>query len=167
MGYDIKEIKEVFKVSSEKQTLEQQNEIKNFISELENFKLTDDSVLKDGEKSTIYYIAGYIAKGLAKEKCTDCNELFTPGKVPISIDFDDYGTDDPSVTAKTEFINSVSRGGLQKPSDYVYITCIYASLLNRFILSNEELKNSLLVTKNPRDTFIKFHEHHQNKRTHI
>lgn len=48
----------------------------------------------------------------------------------------------------------MSRGGLRKPSDCIYVCCVHASSLNRYIFKNEDLKNSLLGTTNPRDTFI-------------
>ena len=111
--------------------------------------------LQDSEKTVIYYIAGYIAKRLAKEKCTDCNEMFSPGKVQLSISVESDETD-PSAAhdAKLEFVEQISRGGLTKPSDFIYISCVHASALNRFIFKNENLRKSLLATKNPRNTFI-------------
>ena len=122
MGYNIREIKDAFSETKKDCALQQQEVIKSFLAELESFELTDDNVLKDGEKSILFYIAGYIAKCLAKEKCSDCNELFTPGKVSIQIFFDDNDIQDTSpVKAKEEFINAVSRGGLRKPSDVLYI----------------------------------------------
>ena len=156
MGYDIQQIKKVFQLSNNERSLQQKEEIKCFLTELENFKVTDDSALKDGEKSIMYYIAGYIAKCLAKEKCQSCNDLFTPGNVPVSVSFEheEDSSDDPAVGAKTEFLNTVSRGGLRKPSDCIYISCVHASSFNRYIFASEELKKSLLSTKNPRETFI-------------
>ncbi len=156
MGYDMSQIKEIFQPSNKDRDDQQKEEIKCFVNELDGFKLTNDHVLKDNEKSILYYIAGYIAKCLAKEKCEDCNELFTPGNVPIKVVFDSSveGEDDSSVKAKEDFINSVSRGGLRKPSDSMYVSCVHASSLNRYIFKNEDIKKSLLATKNPRDTFI-------------
>ena len=55
----------------------------------------DDNVFQDNEKSILYYIAGYIGKCLAHEKCDDFNELFTPGKVPLQVSFESNG-DQPS-----------------------------------------------------------------------
>ena len=160
MGYNIREIKDVFSESENCRSLRQQEEIKSFLGELESFELTDDSVLKDGEKSILFYIAGYISKCLAKENCSDCNELFTPGKVSIQISFDDSDNqDDPPLEAKEEFVNAVSRGGLRRPSDIMYVSCVHASSLNRYIFKNEEIKKALLSTENPRSTFIESFVH--------
>ena len=76
--------------------------------------------------------------------------------MPLTIeelpDIDDM--DDSIIEAKDEFIASVSRGGLSKPSDYIYIASVHASSLYRFIFDNENLRNTLLGTQNPRKTFI-------------
>ena len=107
------------------------------------YKALDDSALKDGEKAILYYIAGYIVKCLARDNCEDCNELFTLGKVPLKITFENSSElsddpDDPSLVAKEEFTKEVSRGGLRKHSDCMYISCVHASSLNRYIFKNED-----------------------------
>ena len=121
MEYDMKEITAIFRNSKDSGDQHQQEEITFFSNELEDFKLSDDSILQDSEKTVIYYIAGYIAKRLAKEKCTDCNEMFSPGKVQLSISVESDETD-PSAAhdAKLEFVEQISRGGLAKPSDFIY-----------------------------------------------
>ena len=81
----MKEITAIFRNSKDSGDQHQQEEITFFSNELEDFKLSDDSILQDSEKTVIYYIAGYIAKHLAKEKCTDCNEMFSHVKVQLSI----------------------------------------------------------------------------------
>ena len=136
--------------------LQQQEEIKCFINELEEFKLSGENVLNDDEAAIIYYIAGYIEKSLAKEGCGECNELLSPGKVPLNISCENLGQDENETTmkAKEEFITAISRGGLTKPSDYIYISCVHASALNTFIFSRDDLKKYFFATKNPRDTFI-------------
>ena len=56
--------------------------------------------------------------------------------------------------AKEEFVNAISRGGLTKPSDYLYIAAVHASALTKFIFGSEDLKKTFLATENPRDTFV-------------
>ena len=73
----MKEITAIFRSNKDSGDQHQQEEITFFSNELEDFKLSDDSILQDSEKTVIYYIAGYIAKGLAKEKRTDSNEMFS------------------------------------------------------------------------------------------
>ena len=123
MGYNMNEIKSIFLESNTKNSVLQQEEIKSFINELELFKLSDDSVLIDDQKSIIYYIAGYIARSLAKENCSACNDLLSPGKVSINIPFENVELDgnESSIKAKEEFVTAITRKGLTKPSDYIYI----------------------------------------------
>ena len=76
-------------------------------------------------KAILYYIAGYISKSLSKQACIQCNELLSPGKVPvhvpINVPFDDIdqNVDKSSIQAKEEFITAISRGGLSMPADYI------------------------------------------------
>ena len=79
--------------------------------------------------------------------------MFSLGQLSISVESDET---DPSAAhdAKLEFVEQISRGSLAKPSDFIYISCVHASALNRFIFKNENLRKSLLATKNPRKTFI-------------
>ena len=105
----MKEITAIFRNSKDSGDQHQQEEITFFSNELQDFKLSDDSILQDTEK-TVIYIAGYIAKCLAKEKCTDCNEMFSPGKVQLSISVESDETD-PSAAhdAKLEFVEQISQ----------------------------------------------------------
>ena len=66
----------------------------------------------------------------------------------------DENVDKYSIQAKEEFITAISRGGLTKPSDYIYICSVHSSALRSFIFSQEDLKKSLFTTENPRDTFV-------------
>ena len=151
----MKEITAIFRNSKDSEDQHQQEEFTFFSNELEDYKLSDDSILQDSEKTVIYYIARYIAERLAKEKCTDCNEMFSPGQVQLSISVESDETDlSATHDTKLEFVEQISRGSLAKPSDFIYISCVHASALNRFIVKNENLRKSLLATKNPRKTFI-------------
>ena len=101
-------------------------------------------------------IAGYISQSLSKQACIQCNELLSPGKVPVNVPFDDIdqNVDRSSIQAKEEFITAISRGGLTKPSDYIYVCSVHSSALCSFIFSQEDLKKSLFSTENPRDAFV-------------
>ena len=146
------EIKTIFDESNTTSALQQQEEIKCFINELEVFKLRDDSVLCDDKKAILYYIAGYISKSLSKQACIQCNELLSPGKVPINVSFDDI---DQNVD-KSSMQAAISRGGFTKPSDYIYVCSIHSSALRSFIFSLEDLKKSLFSKENSRDTVHSF-----------
>ena len=91
--------------------------------------------------------------------CIQCNKLLSPGKVPvhvpINVPFDDVdqNVDKSSIQTKEEFITAISRGGLAKPSDYIYVCSVHSSALCSFIFSEETLKKSL-STEMQRDTFV-------------
>ena len=92
--------------------------------------------------------------------CIQCNNLLSPGKVPvhvpINVPFDDIdqNVDKSSIQAKEEFITAISREGLTKPSDYIYVCSLHSSALCSFIFSQEDLKKSLFSTEKPRDTSV-------------
>ena len=155
MGYDMQEIKEIFSDAKKAKTVQQEEEIKLFISELDGFRFTDDSSLSDSDKSIVYYVAGYIAKSAVSE-CDNCNEFVSPGKVPMSVTFDSEENDSEEsiILAKEAFVSAVSRGGLLRPSDAMYLAAVNATLLYRYISKDNELMKSLLETINPRDTFV-------------
>ena len=56
--------------------------------------------------------------------------------------------------AKEAFVAAISRGGLTKPSDYMYITSVHAAALFAYIFKDTDIRNALLATSNPRNTFI-------------
>ena len=66
----------------------------------------------------------------------------------------DQNVDKSSIQAKEEFISAISRGGLTKPSDYIYVCSVHSSALCSFIFSQEDLKKSLFSTEKPKDTFV-------------
>ena len=61
--------------------------------------------------------------------------------------------------AKEEFVALVSRGGLLKSSDLVYVTCTRAWLLYQKIKANEESFNFLISSSNPRTILTVFFIH--------
>ena len=79
----------------------------------------------------MYYIAGYIAKCLAKEKCQSCNDLFPPGNVSVLVSFEheEDPSDDPAVGAKTEFFKHCQQMWTTKTFRlhlYLLCSCIIA-----------------------------------------
>ena len=130
MGYNMAEIKQIFVGVGAKKSAQQKEEIKIFFSELSGFRFTDDSALTDEDKSIVYYIAGYIAKSVIGE-WEDCNKLISPGKVPLAVSFETESSNDKEnsiLEAKEEFVAIVSQGGLLKPSNYLYIAALNATV---------------------------------------
>lgn len=52
------------------------------------------------------------------------------------------------------FSTLVSRGGLTRPSDYLYVTSVHASVFYEHIMNDISLKDLLFSTENPRYTFV-------------
>ena len=121
---------------------------------MESFKFVDSTTLNNSVEAILYYIAGYIAKSLSKEKCDDCNTLISPSKVDMPLIVEELSDDigERFIEAKEEFVASVSRGGLSRPSDYT--ASVHASCLYNFIFNDENLQKTLLCTHNPRKTFV-------------
>ena len=61
---------------------------------------------------------------------------------------------DDSIVAGKAFLDAVSRGGLTKPSQWLYITCMHAADLWKHIRSHEDLKSTLFTSVNSRALFI-------------
>ena len=71
--------------------------------------------------------------------------------VSIESSSEDEGT---ILEAKEAFTAAISRGGLTKPSNYLYVAAVNATALYSHISKDTELWKSLLATENPRETFI-------------
>ena len=112
-------------------------------------------------QSITYYVAGAIARSLLKNiKCECCPEFLSAGQMETKdITFEDCLTEE-EITAKEEFIARVSRGGLLKPSDAVYVACLHAYATYDAVKSNEDAFNYLVSASNPRSVFTKYFMDH-------
>ena len=109
------------------------------------------------DQAIVYSLAGYIARSIIKCKpiCEGCESLLSPGKVSMTPDFDDKA--DPTkeeFEAKEEFLKSISRGGLLRPSDVLYITCCHGWKLLMELTQKESNRILLMSSYNPRTTFV-------------
>ena len=57
MGYDMKEITQIYHEANLQKLDAQKQEIKIFVGELDDFRLSDESSLSDADKSLLYDIA--------------------------------------------------------------------------------------------------------------
>ena len=154
MGYDMKEITQIYDEANVQKSDAQKEEIKIFIEDLADFRLSDDTTVNDADKSLLYYIAGYISKSCLGD-CESCNELISPGKEPLLVAIESVDDAAESLLhAKEAFVREINRGGLTKPSDYMYITSVHAAALYTYIFRDEDIRKALLGTENPRTTFV-------------
>lgn len=79
------------KIKKESCDFQQQDKINQFVTKLEENKLSGNTGLKDREKLILYDVAGCTTKCIGKMHCKDSNQLFTPGKVPIQVSFENSG----------------------------------------------------------------------------
>ena len=136
----------------ENEVLKDENDTTNLMHEITDISFEEDTSISDSEQAIVYYVAGYIARSLRKPiKCNACCFLLSPGE-SIQISFEDGSISKKEIEAKEEFLALMSRGGLLKPSDILYITCVHASQLFDVLQ-----KNGLLTSlNNPRNVFLRF-----------
>ena len=121
--------------------------ILNLVDNKLTFEMTED---QDG--AIIYYVAGYIAKGLLQqEKCKSCCQMISGGKEAPPVTF----SRDATLSAKSAFLEKVNRGGLVRPSDIVFVYCLHAAKLYDIIFLDQTIKDTFLSRSNPRETFSK------------
>ena len=58
------------------------------------------------------------------------------------------------MSKKAVFLDSINRGGLVKPSDLGFISCLLAWRYFKIITSNQRVRSYLLSLKSPREAFI-------------
>ena len=78
-----------------------------------------------------------------------CEELLSSGKMDTATIYFD------KIEVKQEFTTYVSRDGLMKPSDVVYITCTLANVAYKSITNCDEAYQFLVNSSNPWNVFIK------------
>ena len=102
------------------------------------------------DNNIIFYIAGFIARSLKKIiKCEECSnicgtneEISMPTVVDIPEDCD-------------SFLNSINRGGLIKPSDLTFLSCIASWSVYKLIMDNNDSKSYFLLCKSQLAVFVK------------
>ena len=149
-GFNMKEIKDIFTSTSTDILELVKTDVINISALMDDFTFIQP--VEDTEIT--YYVAGYLARGLAKNsKCESCNEIITDRMLPLSVDIDvtEFSVD---VFDGKSFIDAISRGGLTKPSDITYITCLHTSLLWRQIRGDENIWKLFLNSRNSRALFV-------------
>jgi hypothetical protein len=143
-GFNMTEIKEIFAGAEEKISEEIEKEVEIILEMISEFNFIED-ISADG-RSTIYNYAGYASRGLLHRKqikCLDCVEM-------IAQDSKSFDQDSPD----EEYCALISRGGLCKPSDIVFTTCLHAYTLWRFIRNDSEIYDSFMGSHNQRHAFV-------------
>ena len=96
----------------------------------------------------VYYVAGFISKSVKKTvKCTACgNMLGDNSEMKMRIE----GLIPENCQS---FVDEINRGGLIKPSDIVFITCVISWDVYSQIMENIEAKSTFMSSKMHRRVF--------------
>jgi hypothetical protein len=106
---------------------------------------------EDRDDAIVYFVAGYIARGLVKkQKCQLCIELICESTAIPPVRFCD---DANGTVERSAFLDQINRGGLVKPSDLLFIFCLQAHELQKILFGDEELKNTFIASECPRAVF--------------
>ena len=149
-GFNMSEVKEIFSSTTTGETIKSEADFltDNLNIQMENIQFHKE--IQQEDQSIIYYVAGAIVRiVLKKTKCEKCREFLCAGNMPLNSEH----IQDNEV--RKEFTAQMSRGGLLKPSDIVYITCIHAYFYFRSIKNNSEVHDFLLNSSEPRSVFSK------------
>lgn len=101
----------------------------------------------------IFYVSGAISRSIvAATKCDSCREaLICPTQLP-ALEIDDHLNLDVS---SSEFLDSINRGGLVKPTDFVYQLSTHCWRVFEEIRNTADLKTKFLQHKGQRTLFCK------------
>ncbi len=148
-GYNMAEIAKIFSEVDYDETAKQQS--LEFSDLLSHFRFSRNH----NDVSITYYVAGYISRGITKKtKCKDCRSLFSDGGSPLTVQWNDVGATEEELEEGKSFLSAINRGGLIKPSDILYITCLHAAELYRFIKDDYLLRKKLIGSRNSRSLFV-------------
>ena len=104
----------------------------------------------DMDRDIVYYVAGFVARSIKKGvKCVSCgNILGSDSGIEMKID-------GISPLECQSFLDMINRGGLIKPSDIVYSSCVVAWDVYSRIMESYEAKSYFLSCKMQRNVFLK------------
>ena len=137
------EIKDIFAGAEDQISKDEDSEIKMFLENLVDLKFEKE--LNDDDRSTVFNYAGYAMRNLLRAKqmkCEDCVEMISPNVKT----FDKESADE-------EYSAMINRGGLRKPSDIVFVTCLHAFAMWCYIRDDNKIFVSFMNSRNQRTTF--------------
>ena len=110
--------------------------------------------IDSGDANATFYIAGYLSRKISKKlQCVGCKNMCMQGGT-IEINFDESEIlNEKEKMAKEQFLELMDRGGLIKPSDIVYMSCLNIRACFEKIMEHGESRKFLLECDNPRMVF--------------
>ena len=103
----------------------------------------------DNDLSTIYYVSGAVSRSVVRStRCSHCKDEL--------VSSDELDDSDAVPSAAVEFLDSVNRGGLSKPTEYAFSVSIVCWRIFEEIRSSSSLSSQLLnSTSRQRSLFVK------------
>jgi hypothetical protein len=116
----------------------------------------------DSDKSIIFYVGGYIVRStVACTKCDHCREAL------IGASSTSLPTINETDVNAAEFLDQINRGGLVRPSDFVYSLVVHCWRVFDEIWRNAELKAKFLKASGQRNVFEKIMDRATDNETFI
>ena len=103
----------------------------------------------DNDLSTIYYVSGAVSRSVVRStRCSHCKDEL--------VSSDELDDSDAVPSAAVEFLDSVNRGGLSKPTEYAFSVSVVCWRIFEEIRSSSSLSSQLLnSTSRQRSLFVK------------
>ena len=86
--------------------------------------------------------------------CNSCKTMFSESQEHLPLDTDEAMASRDVIAEEKSFIDAISRGGLVKPSNLLFVTCMYATDLIRYIRKNPSKLSYLFESGDSRAVFI-------------
>jgi len=116
-----------------------------------NDKLSFSYFPSASELNIIYYVSGYIARSVCrKTRCDHCSEALSNSDDLPAMDFNDV----MPYAART-FFDSVNRGGLKTPTEFVFTLTVHCWRVYEEMLAKSDLMSQFLATENHSILFYK------------
>jgi hypothetical protein len=156
MGFKMPDIKEIFKEVETARDVDD-DRVTQILVEMLDFNFTaENSFTTSTDEMIVFYTAGAVVRGLkSKTKCASCCDMLARGKM-MSME-DDEAIENESEREK--LVDMVNRGGLHKPTDLMYMTCIHAWNLYKYMQTDEKLFMKMMSAKNAREVFVSVFMH--------
>jgi hypothetical protein len=118
------------------------------IADLMAEKLVFNVIPTDNDLSIVYYASGAVARSVVRStKCGHCKEEL--------VSDDSYMEHDSTLHKASEYLDSVNRGGLSKPTEYTLALSVICWRVFEELKASPTLSKQLLGSKCQRSLFLK------------
>ena len=133
-------------------TVENDHEVEKYSRQLlKELSQENDEKLESGDEGVVYYVSGFVSKSLMKnEKCEGCIDLMVGDRNDACSDDTDKSNEKKE--NESNFLEMINRGGLCKPFDITFMSCVFAWKHFKQIMN--EQKSLFFTFPYPCDTFV-------------